>query len=967
MRQLKHLFTAAVMLFAVTACDEGSSTTDTQDINGTISGVVTAEGAAVVGAEVSISGGDIPIQQVGATDGSGEFSFTGLSTGTFTITVGNVEGVTFATASKSVTLSASTKSGAVAFAGEYIRTSSITGTVTIDGQGAAGIGVNLTGTEDRAATTDGSGAYSFSGLKAGTYTVTINPPTGTNFPVTSQSVTIGSGATEVISFDGERPLTATVAIKSITQGMTNTPVNPANVFGQIDVTVLVNDPQNQIRQLTVLVDGEACAGCTQGFQAPSEGASPDAAPSGEYVFTILTNGLNEDGSINYGNGVREITVEGETSSADKTTATSVDLTFNNADTWVVLSAGAPAGPVVGQDANNWWGNGDFTVEASHANYSGATVTSAAAGLTNSTDGAATGALDGSIWTFVFDDPETTAMAGSVLSLSGVLDAGGSVTFTGNTYFLDQTGPAGGIYNLADQSADNPCCSNNWFGADYDHNDGHTLGVDAGVGQEDVAFWAFDAAGFANPAAPTTAEIIAAMEDGYTGDTAGDMGLPPSDQNTDYVMVAEELDGLGNGTFVVLSPSADSPLNGTGGLDIGAPTTGLCTGAGTPNAQCNVASLEDMDVFNIAAPFAGQMFQAFAFDVGTAETGGPSGVPPGSELFGTLQQYLPTATNCVLGVVVNSVCTEVSMAAAPGGVAGDGATGQQGYFEWDAQTRDRAGNFGGGFTEQMILIDVNAPVVTAIFQPQGVLMGGQSPNFISTWTDNLDGSSITHTVDYGFGALMKTGEAAIPDGGFGPPFATSGNINATVAFWIRRLDWSNPHGTSQAAPSVGIENNNLMPLNMTVFLTDAAGNVGTNSSPGLIVEDASTKGIVAANPNVLTYGFRHADELLDISDGDSAVLEVVLTGTLGQVTNPCSRGVQLYLLDDVNYLPSVVQESLAPMTALPAEEDNVERRWRFQYTYAPTTGAPANPTFLALCSSTAGDGLITFNQGITTQP
>lgn len=186
------------------------------------------------------------------------------------------------------------------------------------------------------------------------------------------------------------------------------------------------------------------------------------------------------------------------------------------------------------------------------------------------------------------------------------------------------------------------------------------------------------------------------------------------------------------------------------------------------------------------------------------------------------------------------------------------------------------------------------------------------------------------------------ETTLPDGGFGPPFATGGSAGATIPFWFGRLDRSVPFVTGQATPGTGIGSDNLSALSVTVLGRDVAGNVSSNSSPALIVEDRSGAGIVAVNPNVQTFGFRHADAVLDISDGDQAVLEASVTGTLAQATDPCTRGVDLYMHDTRSYAPNGVLRFQSAMTPLPVEEDAGERRWRYQFTYAPAEDAPANP-------------------------
>lgn len=74
--------------------------------------------------------------------------------------------------------------------------------VTIYSAGRGNVAVTLTGAESRSGVTIADGTATFQNLTPGQYTVTITPPSGTYFPVTSETVTVGASETVAVEFDG---------------------------------------------------------------------------------------------------------------------------------------------------------------------------------------------------------------------------------------------------------------------------------------------------------------------------------------------------------------------------------------------------------------------------------------------------------------------------------------------------------------------------------------------------------------------------------------------------------------------------------------------------------------------------------------------------------------------------------------------------------------------------------------------
>ncbi len=158
------------------------------------------------------------------TDGSGQYSFTGLRAGTYSVEISSFDSneVSFSSTSGAATVGVG-ESKVVSFDGTYLRTAGIQGQVTVDGDGLQGVTVTLVGEgEERTDVTDAGGLYAFSQLKSGTYQVAItNPdPEDYEFETTSKSATIATGETANVPFEGTLLRTAGIAGRvSLDDGM----------------------------------------------------------------------------------------------------------------------------------------------------------------------------------------------------------------------------------------------------------------------------------------------------------------------------------------------------------------------------------------------------------------------------------------------------------------------------------------------------------------------------------------------------------------------------------------------------------------------------------------------------------------------------------------------------------------------------------------------------------------------------
>ena len=164
-----------------------TSISTTYSISGTVGGAVAS------GVTVALSG---TANAATTTDASGNYSFSGLANGTYTVTP-TLNGYTFSPASQEVRIS-----GADQMAISFTATAgyAISGTVTQIGGGALGNVVVAAGVYS--ATTDRlTGAYTITGVPSGNYTV-VPTLSGYSFSPASTVVTLGGSSVQGINFTG---------------------------------------------------------------------------------------------------------------------------------------------------------------------------------------------------------------------------------------------------------------------------------------------------------------------------------------------------------------------------------------------------------------------------------------------------------------------------------------------------------------------------------------------------------------------------------------------------------------------------------------------------------------------------------------------------------------------------------------------------------------------------------------------
>jgi len=164
--------TSSVNSFTATA-----NTAPTHTISGTVSGTVTKDVLITLNGDAT---GSV------FTDASGNYTFSGLVAGSYTVTP-SLSGYKFTPANSAVTISNANSTG-----NNFVSTTLYNISGTVGGAVKQGVRIDLTGAATANTTTDANGAYSFTGLANGSYTITPSK-SGYTFNPFSVSVSVNGG------------------------------------------------------------------------------------------------------------------------------------------------------------------------------------------------------------------------------------------------------------------------------------------------------------------------------------------------------------------------------------------------------------------------------------------------------------------------------------------------------------------------------------------------------------------------------------------------------------------------------------------------------------------------------------------------------------------------------------------------------------------------------------------------------
>lgn len=363
---------------------------------GTISGtVVDQNGDPIADVAIALSG---DATDSTTTNAAGEYSFTDLVPGTYTVTEttpagmadgGEVAGSLGGTVTDDVIADIPLGAGEASVNNDFDESvASIAGTVVDqDGAGIAGVSIVLTGTDpdgavSQSTTTDANGDYSFDQLLAGTYTVTETTPAGYTDGGETAGSTGGTVTDDVIA-----DIALSAGVDSVDNDFDEDIIpDPASISGTV-----VDDLGRPIPGVTVTLGGDATA--TTVTDAQGNYTFP-GLPAGTYTVTETT-------PTGYADGPDAVGSAGGTLGNDIVSDITLVGGQNSVDNDFAEATASVAGTVVDQNG---------------AGIAGVTVTLAG-----------------------------TNDAGQPVSETTTTDANGDYSFTGllsGTYTITETQPAG---------------------------------------------------------------------------------------------------------------------------------------------------------------------------------------------------------------------------------------------------------------------------------------------------------------------------------------------------------------------------------------------------------------------------------------------------------------------------------------------------------------------------------------------
>jgi parallel beta-helix repeat protein len=397
---------------------KGDSTAATFSIAGSIGPSGNGSGIAV-----TLGGGS---GAATTTDSNGNYSFSGLASGTYTI-MPSKSGLNFSPASRSVTISASDATSQNFTASAIPSTFSISGTVSPSADGG-GTTVTLGGAAEMTAATDTNGSYTFSNLATGSYTLTPSK-SGYGFSPASQNVTI---------------TTANITGENFTAAA-NAPPPTFSVSGTLS-------PSTNGSGATLTISGAASATTT----ADSSGNySFSGLPSGSYTVTPTKDGFSFTPNTESAN-VTSSNVMGENFTASENSSTSmfsiagtITPTANGTGVTVTLGGSASLTATTDNNGNYTFNNlpiGNYTVTPSKTGFSFSPASLSETISTSNLTSANFSAGSAAPQTFSISGTVSPSAnsAGAVVVLSGAASATTTVNSAGAYSF---SGLASGSYTV----------------------------------------------------------------------------------------------------------------------------------------------------------------------------------------------------------------------------------------------------------------------------------------------------------------------------------------------------------------------------------------------------------------------------------------------------------------------------------------------------------------------------------------
>lgn len=841
---LRPAFAAILLaLFVAAGCD----TTTDPGPPGEVRGMVSAEGLALPGVIVELTG-DGRIETT--TDPTGRFVFTDVPAGAWVVTIrGYPVDASFGVTSKPAVIAREEgrRTVTVDFQGNFIRTASVSGTVLSGSRGLQNVEVRVEGPDILQTATDADGRYAVTGLRRGEYVVEISGfPSSVEFPSTRAQIQLGTGENATVSFEGQPDVTATVHISGLHRRLPSgemESLDPTNVRGQIHVVVTVDWGDDTPEAVALLLDDEivgeqrfSTSGAPirqdQDRTAPQPVVEGDSgAASFDLTFTVTTDEFDpETGQVRFPNGERHLRARLSTREAGEAAWTAeVPIRLRNSDTFVA-ELDPQRGPVAGDDGNDWIG-GDLGMRIRPVLFNtDRTVSSLTVELRRSGGAQLRERSVGGDPPFhpVFPGSgeagstnvvgyQTPAGATDELRVRAALYGDG--TSVPNTPIqlidglrIDNVPPPGAAFRLPQQGAERDCCLGNWVGVAFAFASGVQVEPDEGVGGESMSVHVGDASLSNDELAGQVAVV-----------TGSD--LAESATSNAYSAVAVIRDALDNRRVVRLEPSDGNPLGNALGGVFGIDRT-------PPRVRFASTSL----MHGTVNPAGGDEWTVRAED----EASG-FGSQPARTTVRRLAPGVDGAAACPFPGT--SACQD-----APDGLSRALPGHGEGYFVYATRVLDRAGNRSEQL-ESAVLRDQTPPQIEELVRPSA-LVSAETVTVSAPASDNVD----LHrgVLGFVFGGLGGPAEPVRPfvrPDTLGRAFQGS-PLGTATAQWetmvVAGLERADGGGETGSAPSGTVRSAS----GLVATVTDVAGNdarleVGTNiglPEGGLRSFSVSTRGV-----------------------------------------------------------------------------------------------------------------------------
>ncbi len=225
-----------IMIALSLACDGTGGNELIEPTTYSISGQATSDGTGLSGVTVTLSGTS---SGTATTDNNGNYTFTGLSNGSYKITP-SLTNYTFDPPYSDITIAGSNQTNV-----NFTTAASISGQVTTNGTGLSDVTITLSGNSSGTATTDNNGNYTFTGLSNGSHKITPSLYGYSFYPQYRDITITGSNQTNINFIEDHPPsifITSPIGLSSY-----STKISTINLSGfaaddiEIDVITWIND------------------------------------------------------------------------------------------------------------------------------------------------------------------------------------------------------------------------------------------------------------------------------------------------------------------------------------------------------------------------------------------------------------------------------------------------------------------------------------------------------------------------------------------------------------------------------------------------------------------------------------------------------------------------------------------------------------------------------------------------------